>query len=233
MNQNNFESITPNQEVSTIQKPKAFDTKKFLSFVSAAIFATNINGGGIEAKTLNGNNREISHDLLSLKSESKLDPTQAMASLIAEAKNNKEILNQVSLKLDLSERTLTVSKGGESVITYPIATGAKKLPGSNKDWSTPTGKYKIEFKTVNPDRKDPRISKKSCVINGPTGCYFMNFKTEYTAESNTIDMFGIHGTFKNDSIGKAASHGCIRMFNKDVQNLFQIVQVGTDVEIVE
>lgn len=44
--------------------------------------------------------------------------------------------------------------------------------------------------------------------------------------------YGIHGTNKPSSIGKAVSNGCIRMYNKDVIELFNIVPIGTVVKIV-
>jgi len=43
--------------------------------------------------------------------------------------------------------------------------------------------------------------------------------------------FGIHGTNAPGSIGRAASHGCIRMRNRDAEELFEMVRVGDVVEI--
>jgi hypothetical protein len=43
--------------------------------------------------------------------------------------------------------------------------------------------------------------------------------------------FGIHGTNAPRSIGKAASHGCIRMAKADLEELFELVKVGDEVEI--
>jgi lipoprotein-anchoring transpeptidase ErfK/SrfK len=43
--------------------------------------------------------------------------------------------------------------------------------------------------------------------------------------------FAIHGTNKPVSIGRAASHGCLRMLNKDIQELYPLVEVGTPVFI--
>jgi lipoprotein-anchoring transpeptidase ErfK/SrfK len=44
---------------------------------------------------------------------------------------------------------------------------------------------------------------------------------------------GIHGTYESASIGTATSHGCIRMYLKEAEDLFERVYVGTPVEIVE
>jgi hypothetical protein len=43
--------------------------------------------------------------------------------------------------------------------------------------------------------------------------------------------YGIHGTNAPKSIGKAASHGCIRMAKADLEELFELVRVGDTVEI--
>jgi hypothetical protein len=44
--------------------------------------------------------------------------------------------------------------------------------------------------------------------------------------------YGIHGTNHPESIGHAASHGCIRLRNHDVEELFQLVRVGDEVDLV-
>ena len=44
--------------------------------------------------------------------------------------------------------------------------------------------------------------------------------------------FGIHGTLDSNSVGWASSHGCIRMNNKDVENLYKILPYGTKVTII-
>jgi hypothetical protein len=44
-------------------------------------------------------------------------------------------------------------------------------------------------------------------------------------------IYGIHGTTRPGSIGRAASHGCIRMRNRDIVELYRLVKHGTVVEI--
>ena len=48
-----------------------------------------------------------------------------------------------------------------------------------------------------------------------------------------VTGYGIHGTAKPDSIGKDESSGCVRMFNHDVEELFEIIPVGAKVIIEE
>jgi lipoprotein-anchoring transpeptidase ErfK/SrfK len=49
--------------------------------------------------------------------------------------------------------------------------------------------------------------------------------------TNGKDFIGFHGTPTLDSIGHAASHGCVRMRNEDVVALFEKVQLGTPVKV--
>jgi hypothetical protein len=48
----------------------------------------------------------------------------------------------------------------------------------------------------------------------------------------SIHGYGIHGTNEPNSIGKAASHGCIRMARKDLEEFYELVAVGDTVELV-
>jgi lipoprotein-anchoring transpeptidase ErfK/SrfK len=47
----------------------------------------------------------------------------------------------------------------------------------------------------------------------------------------SIKGYGIHGTNAPSSIGRNASHGCIRMRNRDVEQLFELMDVGDEVEL--
>ena len=74
---------------------------------------------------------------------------------------------------------------------------------------TPIGTFRIVNKAVNP--------------GGPFGARWMGLSKPH---------YGIHGTNKPSSIGRAVSHGCVRMFNKDVIEVFNLVPIGTVVKIV-
>jgi len=47
-----------------------------------------------------------------------------------------------------------------------------------------------------------------------------------------VKGYGIHGTNEPKSIGKAASHGCIRMARKDLEEMYEMVHVGDSVELI-
>lgn len=127
------------------------------------------------------------------------------------------------LEIRLSKRQVTLFKGDTAVKTYAIAVGR---PG----WETPTGTYKVEQMFRDPTWVHPL--EKGVIIPGgdpenPLGRYWIGF---WTDGKNWI---GFHGTPNQKSVGTAASHGCIRMYNKDIEELFQTVSVGTVVTVVK
>ena len=54
-----------------------------------------------------------------------------------------------------------------------------------------------------------------------------------TGKTPPVKSLGIHGTWDDDSIGKRESAGCVRMHNKDVEEVFALVPVGTPVQILQ
>ena len=108
------------------------------------------------------------------------------------------------LLVKTAARQLTHYQGERAVEVFPVAVGKPSTP-------TPAGKYRIVNKLVNP--------------GGVLGTRWMG-----------LDIpggnYGIHGTNNPDSIGKAVSNGCIRMYNHDIERLFPQVQIGTPVLIV-
>jgi L,D-transpeptidase ErfK/SrfK len=111
--------------------------------------------------------------------------------------------HSIPYKIDVSinNRWLRLIKDGELKKQYPIAVG-RILHG------TPVGNFIIINKAPNP--------------GGPYGSMWMSLSKEH---------YGIHGTNDPSSIGKAVSRGCIRMYNSDVEELANIVPIGTSVTI--
>ncbi len=116
--------------------------------------------------------------------------------------------------VSIADRKLALLEGGRVRKIYPVAVGARVSP-------SPRG----EFKIVN------RVAKPAWYYGGkvvapgpqnPLGSRWMGLSQK---------GYGIHGTNAPRSIGKAASHGCIRMAKADLEELFELVQVGDTVEI--
>jgi lipoprotein-anchoring transpeptidase ErfK/SrfK len=120
-----------------------------------------------------------------------------------------------ALAIDLSERTLTLRTAGEVVLTTPVAVGTADNP-------TPTGTFYLV------DKLD---------TGAPAGSYGP-FAFGLSAHSDTLTEFGggdgqvgIHGTNDPSSIGRAASHGCVRVPNEVAVELAARLDLGTPVTI--
>lgn len=119
------------------------------------------------------------------------------------------------LLVDLSEKTLTYYRGGEVILTSTVAVGTGRNP-------TPTGHF---FVTDNVTMANP---------NSPWGPHALGLsgRSDTITEYNGGDgIIGIHGTNRPDSIGQAASLGCVRLPNDVITAIHQMVPIGTPVEI--
>lgn len=106
--------------------------------------------------------------------------------------------------IDINDLTLSlVEKDSKEFIKmYPIAAGKPSTP-------SPIGQWRITSKAL----KD-----------GPFGGYWLGLNAPW-------DTFGIHGTNTPSSIGSLASNGCIRMYNHNIKEIFNLVNYDTEVII--
>ena len=118
--------------------------------------------------------------------------------------------------INAASRILSLYDGNVRVRLYPVGLGKVSTP-------TPSGYYKILNKEIDPPWIDPSNPEYEVPsgANNPLGYRWMQIQGNY----------GIHGTNKPDSIGYYVSNGCIRMREADVEALFDMVEVGTPVEI--
>jgi lipoprotein-anchoring transpeptidase ErfK/SrfK len=119
------------------------------------------------------------------------------------------------LVVSKKNKTLKWMRGKEVLKTYAVAVGRKGM-------ETPGGKFKIESKVKEPTwywlkSEIPPGSPKNLLGTRWMG---LNHKG-----------YGLHGTRDPHSIGAAASHGCVRLLNRDVEELFEWISVGTEVTI--
>lgn len=108
----------------------------------------------------------------------------------------------VEIVINIPAKRLTVYRQGSIYREYIIATGKPSTP-------TPSGVFTIINKEIDP--------------GGPYGTRWLGLSAK---------GYGIHGTNNPASIGNAASNGCIRMYNEDVEALFDITPIGTVVRIL-
>lgn len=131
-----------------------------------------------------------------------------------------EVTPEIRLVLKLGERKIYVYREGELYASYPVAVGR---PG----WETPTGQYQIIQMIPNPGWTNPFTGER--IPPGPESPLGERWIAFWTDGS---DYIGFHGTPNPETVGYAASHGCVRMYNQDVRELYDLVSLGTPV-IVE
>lgn len=103
--------------------------------------------------------------------------------------------------INLWNRTLQLREDGKVLKQYHVGVG-------NRDMPSPVGTFTIVEKAKN---------------------WGSGFGTRWMKLSVPWGKYGIHGTNKPHSIGGYVSQGCFRMYNKDVEELFELVQTGTKV----
>ncbi|HBV86593.1 MAG TPA: hypothetical protein DEF42_08050 [Desulfosporosinus sp.] len=100
-----------------------------------------------------------------------------------------------------ARRLLELFDGAQRIRCYSIAVGKPSTP-------TPPGYYTLATKTMYP--------------GGVFGSRWLGL---------SIPHYGIHGTNNSSSIGQDVSKGCIRMHNQDIEDLYELVEIGTPIII--
>ena len=118
--------------------------------------------------------------------------------------------------VDKSQNQLLLTENNQFIKSYPVATG--------KDNSTPVGTFKIVTRIPNP-------------VWYTQGAVVPPDSPENILGTRWLGIdkkgYGIHGSVDPNAIGQQVTAGCVRMHNKDVEELFDIVPVGTEVTIVD
>lgn len=112
-------------------------------------------------------------------------------------------VSEFTIAIDVDRKILTLSRRQQVIKTYRVAVGKPDTP-------TPIGNWTIVEKALNP--------------GGPFGVRWMRLSVPWGG-------YGIHGTDNPSSIGTAASHGCVRMHNEQVTELYNTVPLNTPVRI--
>ena len=116
--------------------------------------------------------------------------------------------------VSLADRKLALMVNGEVQKTYTVAVGKRSTP-------SPTGEFHIVTRLAAPTYYHPGTVVPPGPAN-PLGTRWIGLSQK---------GYGIHGTNEPRSVGKAASHGCIRMKRGDLEQLFALVHAGDAVEI--
>ncbi len=132
---------------------------------------------------------------------------------IREGQKLKVIKGPFAAVIDLSDYELTVHAHGHFVYRFPVGIG--------KDGSTPTGTFAVQEKLVDPTYYGPEGVVANDDAANPLGERWIGIG----------DSYGIHGTIEPETIGQSASRGCIRLPNKDVEIVYDLLTVGSEVVV--
>lgn len=122
------------------------------------------------------------------------------------------------------------ASGSFLVTTYPVGLG-------RDDWRTPEGRFKIRGKTENPtwvipesiraehirERGDDRTFIAGGDPENPLGKHRLEL---------TLPLYALHGSNMPWGVGMQVSHGCIRLYNEDIAELFREIRVGSPGEFL-
>jgi lipoprotein-anchoring transpeptidase ErfK/SrfK len=117
--------------------------------------------------------------------------------------------------VSLEDHKLALVEDGQVKKQYAVAVGKPSTP-------SPEGDFTIQRRVANPTyQHNGKIVLPG--PNNPVGTRWMGLSKA---------GYGIHGTNEPNSIGKSASHGCIRMGKADLEEFYKLVAVGDRVEII-
>jgi lipoprotein-anchoring transpeptidase ErfK/SrfK len=129
------------------------------------------------------------------------------------AQNAPERAKRVVL-VSIPDRKLAVLENGEVIARFSVSVGAMVSP-------SPRGEFAIVSRVANPVYYHGGVVIPAGAGN-PVGTRWLGLNQK---------GYGIHGTNAPSSIGHAASHGCIRLRNHDMEKLFTMLRIGDAVEI--
>jgi len=209
------------------QKPAAQAKRKFMPYPSIADFVaerfhTNLS---FLAKLNRGKNLSKLHpgDAVQVPN---VPPLELSGLKEADDVPPRPELQARHVEIDTKSKTLTITDGGKILAAFPITPGSRQLPAPVGTWQI------VKIATLPWFRWD-----KAMLLHGKRSGDFHNIPPGPRNEVGLVWIglnkkgIGIHGTNNPDSIGRSASHGCIRLANWDAVEVLNAVTKGVTVEI--
>jgi len=209
------------------QKPAAQAKRKFLPYPSMADFvAERFHTSVSFLASLNHGkslNRLHPGDTVQVPN---VPPLEVSALKAADNVPSRPELKTRSIEIDTKNKVLTVLEGGKELAAFPITPGSKQLPAPIGTWRI------VKIATLPWFRWD-----KAMLLHGRRSSDFYNIPPGPRNEVGLVWIglnkkgIGIHGTNNPGSIGRSASHGCIRLANWDAVRLLDAATKGATVQI--
>lgn len=134
----------------------------------------------------------------------------------------RNLSDSYEIVLNVAAKKVILYTNGQATKEYPVGVGTSLTP-------TPLGEFRIVRRIANPAWVNPYRQSKVVApgASNPIGQYWLGF-----AMNKKSQEYGFHGTSDLNSIGKASTHGCIRMHPDDIKEFFNLVMVGTTVHVI-
>jgi lipoprotein-anchoring transpeptidase ErfK/SrfK len=145
------------------------------------------------------------------------------------------------IRIQAKEQLLCLMQGDRAILSFPVSTSRFGLGETKGSLRTPTGRFRVHKKIGAEHPINTVFRGRAAVADPPDWATAEDLITSRILwldgveghNANTRERYiYIHGTNQEQLIGQAASRGCIRMRNQDVIQLFDLIDVGTDVEIL-
>jgi phosphoserine phosphatase len=145
------------------------------------------------------------------------------------------------LEVSIDDQTLKVIEGDQCIRRFDVSTATKGMGFTINSYRTPTGRFRVAEKigegeasgTVFKQRVAAGLWLPGASVEGDLVLSrILRLEGLDVENANTLERFiYIHGTNHEDKLGQPASHGCIRLRNDEVIELFDMVSEGTELEI--
>ncbi len=146
------------------------------------------------------------------------------------------------LSISIDEQVLRVIRCDQCIREYPVSTALNGEGFAVGSYRTPTGMFRI-CERIGDGEPSGRIFKARVAVGlwDPSESSdddliltrILRLEGLEARNANTFERcIYIHGTNREDQIGQPASHGCIRLTNADIIELFDMTTVGDDVAIL-
>lgn len=217
----------------------------------AALLAASLLVGTVgvaSAQEVGGNRtREVKGEILVEAPEEgpkrKSDPIPPLAMPVSDAASLARVPADVierdglQLVLDRKHHQLLVLRDGRMTRRYPAAVGTT-------GWETPAGRFRVFEKVKEPVWTHPVSGElvEAESEKNPLGSRWIGFYRDCNGRSgwdgeqyldiNGCTVAGFHGTPYRWTVGRAVSHGCVRLYEENVQEVFNLVSVGTQVIVL-
>jgi lipoprotein-anchoring transpeptidase ErfK/SrfK len=144
------------------------------------------------------------------------------------------------IEISVRKQRLILKAGRKKLAEYPVSTSRFGLGSKEGSFKTPAGRFRIAEKigdgmplgTIFRSRQAVKATRKLLRDDDLVMTRILWLDGLERRNANTHGRYVyIHGTNHEESLGVPASHGCVRMKNADVAELYELVKVDTPVEI--